>query len=128
MIQHHLILDTPTLLALSGNRQVSALIHRANFEPGTRLWAPVLSILQADLEYAGIAEHVGQLDVIHTADLDYPAVLAVARLCRDGVPPGIAAAMHAVLHLPEWGAAGLVATVVPEAYDGRKVPVLDLNR
>ncbi|GAB2953609.1 hypothetical protein GCM10023080_010450 [Streptomyces pseudoechinosporeus] len=128
MIQHHLVLDTPTLLALSGNRQVSALIHRAHFEPETRLWAPVLSILEADAEYLGIAEHVGQLEVIHTVDLDYSATLAVAQLRRNGVPPGIAAAVHAVRHLPDWGADALVATVTPKAYEGYGVPVFDLNR
>ncbi|WP_433890897.1 hypothetical protein [Streptomyces sp. CA-111067] len=128
MIQHHLVLDAPTLLALSGNRQVSALIHRAHFESETRLWAPVLSILEADAEYLGLAEHIGQLDVIHTLDLDYPAALAVAQLRRDGVPTGVGAAIHAVRHLPEWGADALVATVAPKAYEGRGVPFLDLNR
>ncbi|MDO0912851.1 hypothetical protein QQM39_18985 [Streptomyces sp. DT2A-34] len=128
MIQHHLVLDAPTLLALSGNRQVSALVHRAHFEPEMRLWAPVLSILEADAEHLGIAERVGQLDVIHTVDLDYPGMLTVAQLRRDGVPFGIAAAVHAVRHLPEWGADALVATVVPKAYEGRGVPFLDLNR
>lgn len=128
MIQHHLVLDTPTLLALSGNRRVSALIHRAHVEPETRLWAPTLSVLEADAAYEGFAEHVGQLDVIHTVDLDYPAVLTIGRLRRDAVPAGIAAAVHAVRHLPEWGAVALVATVDPKAYEGQGVPVLDLNR
>ncbi|MFE1954925.1 hypothetical protein ACFW9D_31160 [Streptomyces sp. NPDC059524] len=128
MILHHLVLDAPTLLALSGNRQVSALVHRAHFESETRLWAPVLSILEADREHPGMAEHVGQLEVIHTVDLDYPAVLAVTRLLRDGVPPGVGAAIHAARHLPEWGADALVATVDPKAYQGHGVPVLDLNR
>ncbi|MFD9392494.1 hypothetical protein ACFWBB_17800 [Streptomyces sp. NPDC060000] len=128
MILHHLILDTPTLVALSGNRQVSALVHRAHFETETRLWVPTLSVLEADREYLGIAEHVGQLEVLHTVDLDYSAALAVAQLHRDGVSPGIGAAIHAARHLPEWGADALVATVHPKAYEGRGVPVLDLNR
>jgi hypothetical protein len=124
----HLVLDTPTLLALSGNRQVSALIHHACLEPETRLWTSVLSVLEADREYLGIAEHVGQLEVIHTVDLDYPAALTVARLGRDGVAPGIAAAMHAARHLPTWGADALVATVEPKAYERQRIPFLDLNR
>ncbi|GAA2389761.1 hypothetical protein GCM10010420_11880 [Streptomyces glaucosporus] len=128
MILHHLVLDAPTLVALSGNRQVSALVHRAHFEPETRLWVPVLSALEADHAYPGIAEHIGQLEVVHTVDLDYPALLTVTRLHRDGVPPGIAAAVHAARHLPEWGADALVATVEPKAYEGCAVPVLDLNR
>ncbi|MER5541592.1 hypothetical protein ABT072_03795 [Streptomyces sp. NPDC002589] len=128
VIQHHLVLDAPTLLALAGNRQVSVLIHRAYSELETRLWAPVLSILEADARHLEIAEHIEQLDVIHTLDLDYPATLAVAQLRRDGVPPGIAAAVHAVRSLPEWGADALVATVDPKAHEGRGVPFLDLNR
>ncbi|MGW2190022.1 hypothetical protein [Streptomyces sp. NPDC001719] len=128
MIQHHLVLDTPTLLALSGNRQVSALVHRAHFEPETRLWAPILSILEADAEHPGLAGHIGQLEVIHTIDLDYPAVLTVTQLRRDGIPPGIAAAIHAVRQLPEWDADALVATVGPKAYEGHSVSFLDLNR
>ncbi|MFD6322685.1 hypothetical protein ACFWOL_07345 [Streptomyces sp. NPDC058442] len=107
---------------------MSALIHRAHFETETRLWVPTLSVLEADRGHLGIAEHVGQLEVVHTVDLDYPAVLAVARLERDGVPPGVAAAIHAARHLPEWGADALVATVDAKAYKGRGVPVLDLER
>ncbi|MEU6608695.1 hypothetical protein ABZ922_27205 [Streptomyces shenzhenensis] len=128
MILHHLVLDTPTLVALSGNRQVSALIHQAHFETETRLWVPTLSVLEADREYVGIAEHVGQLEVLHTLDLDYPAMLQVAQLHRDGVPLGIAAAIHAARHLPRWGTDALVASVDPKAYEGRAVSVFDLNR
>ncbi|MCX5269644.1 hypothetical protein [Streptomyces sp. NBC_00199] len=128
MILHHLVLDTPTLLALSGNRQVSALIHRAHFETETRLWVPTLSVLEADREHLGIAEHVGQLEVLHTVDLDYAAALAVARLHRNGIPLGVGAAIHAARHLPEWGAAAVVATVHAKAYEGCGVPTLDLTR
>ncbi|MEV0530144.1 TMEM175 family protein [Streptomyces sp. NPDC050439] len=95
MILHHLVLDTPTLLALAGNRQVSALIHRAHFETDTRLWVPALSLLQADLEHRGMAERAGQLPVLHIVDLDYPATLAVTALHHEGAPVGIAAALHA---------------------------------
>lgn len=128
MILNHLVLDTPTLVALSGNRQVSALIHRAAFETDTRLWVPVLAIVEADREYVGIAEHIGQFDVLHTLDLDYAGALEVARLRRDGVPPGVGAAVHAVRHLPLPEASALVATVAPDAYDGHGVPVFDLTR
>lgn len=128
MILHHLVLDAPTLVALAGHRQVSALIHRAHFEADTRLWVPVLSALEADREHPGIAEHVGQLEVLHTADLDYPGVLTIARLARDGVPPGIGAAIHAARDLGDWGTGALVASVEPKAYEGRGVPIFDLNR
>ncbi|MEV8321300.1 hypothetical protein AB0Q95_44860 [Streptomyces sp. NPDC059900] len=128
MILHHLVLDTPTLLALAGNRQVSALIHRAHFETDTRLWVPALSVLEADREHRGMAEHVGQLEVLHTVDLDYPATLTTAALHHDGVPVGVGAAIHAARHLPGWGADALIATVAAKAYEGYGVPVVDLNR
>ncbi|MGA5874000.1 hypothetical protein [Streptomyces cinereoruber] len=127
MILHHLVLDVTALSALAGNRQVSALIHRAHFEVETRLWVPVLSALEADREHPGLAEHLGQLDVIHTVDLDYPAMLTVARLHGEGVPPGIGAAIHAARHLPQWGTDALVATVAPKSYEGHGVATFNLN-
>lgn len=54
---------------------------------------------------------------------DRLAVIAEAR-----GPSGIGGAIHAARHLPEWGADALVATVEPKAYEGRGLPVLDLNR
>ncbi|MFF4450217.1 hypothetical protein [Streptomyces sp. NPDC001502] len=53
---------------------------------------------------------------------------ALAQMCRDGVPAGVAAAVHAARHLPEWGSQALVATVEPKAYEGQGVGVFDLNR
>ncbi|MBZ6208412.1 hypothetical protein KVH31_18050 [Streptomyces olivaceus] len=57
-----------------------------------------------------------------------PAVLAVAQMSRDGVLPGLGAAIHVARHLPEWGADALVTTVAPKAYEGRGLPVPALNR
>ncbi|MFI9820822.1 hypothetical protein ACIHFC_10185 [Streptomyces sp. NPDC052013] len=63
MILHHLVLDTPTLPALSGNRQESALIHRAHFEAETRLWVPAPSALEADRPKAYEGRGVPVLDL-----------------------------------------------------------------
>jgi hypothetical protein len=128
VIPHHLVLHASALAALAGNRQVSALIHRSCFETEARLWVPALSVLEVDREHLGLVERVGPLEVIHTVDVDYQVILAGTQLRRDGVPPGIGAAIHAVRHLPEWGADALVATVDPKAYEGRGVPVLDTKR
>ncbi|MBZ6195258.1 hypothetical protein KVH07_20330 [Streptomyces olivaceus] len=49
-------------------------------------------------------------------------------MSRDGVLPGLGAAIHVARHLPEWGADALVATVAPKAYEGRGLPVPALNR
>jgi hypothetical protein len=55
-------------------------------------------------------------------------VAFAAQLYRDGVSLGIGAAIHTARHLPERGADALVATVDPKVYEGRGVPVFDLNR
>ncbi|MEU5805877.1 hypothetical protein [Streptomyces sp. NPDC047718] len=107
---------------------MSALIHRAFVDGATRVWAPVLAIFEADREHPGLAEHVGQLDVIHTIDLDYAAMLSVAQLCREGASAGIAAAVSAVRNFPDWGVDALVATIEPTMYERHGVGVLDLRR
>lgn len=49
-------------------------------------------------------------------------MLSVARLGREGVRPGVGAAIHAARHLPQWGADALVAAVDPKAYEGQAWP------
>lgn len=125
----HYVLDTPTLLGLGGNKQVSALIHRAYAEPDARLWVPLLSLVEAEREKPGIIEHIGQLEVLHTLDLDYAGTYGAMSLHREGVPLGIAAAIYAARNLlldPESDA--LIATITPEAYKEAGVRVFDLNR
>jgi hypothetical protein len=125
----HYVLDTPTLLGMGGNKQVSALIHAAAASDDVRLWIPVLCLLEAERERAGTVAHAGVLlDVFHTVDDDYAMAATVAELCRDGVAFGVAAAVHVArpnLMLPE---GALVATVEPAAYGGLEVGVMDLNR
>ncbi|WP_327368498.1 hypothetical protein [Streptomyces sp. NBC_01217] len=80
-------------------------------------------------ERSRLIEHVGQLEVLHTLDLDYAGTYGVMLLHREGVPVGIAASVHAARSLlldPESDA--LVATVAPDAYEGAGVRVFDLNR
>ncbi|MCP3821445.1 hypothetical protein NLX86_26130 [Streptomyces sp. A3M-1-3] len=125
----HYVLDTPTLLGLGGNKQLSGLIHRAYAEPDARLWVPLLSLVEAEREKPGIIEHIGQLEVLHTLDLDYAGTYGVMSLHREGVPLGVAAAIHGARNLlldPENDA--LVATVALEAYQGSGVRIFDLNR
>jgi hypothetical protein len=125
----HYVLDAPTLLAMGGNKQVSGLIHAAAASGDVRLWVPVLCLLEAEREHSGIVGHVGVLvDVMHLIDDDYAMAVTVAELCPDGVPFGVAAAVHAARPnqmLPE---GALVATVAPDSYDGFGVGVMDLNR
>ncbi|WP_225098678.1 hypothetical protein [Streptomyces sp. CoH27] len=125
----HYVLDSPTLLAMGGNKQISGLIHAAASSDDVRLWVPVLSLLEAERERAGIVAHAGVLlDVLRVIDDDYAMALTVAELLHGGVLPGIAAAVHVARPNPMLPEGGLVATVAPEAYNGLGVGVMDLNR
>ncbi|MGW0881595.1 hypothetical protein [Streptomyces sp. NPDC002671] len=125
----HYVLDSPTLLAMGGNKQVSGLIHAAASSDDVRLWAPVLCLLEAERERAGIVAHTGVLlGVLRVIDDDYAMAVTVAELVRDGVVPGIAAAVHVARPNPMLPDGALVATVAPELYDGLGAGVMDLNR
>ncbi|TGA84065.1 hypothetical protein [Streptomyces sp. MZ04] len=129
MEEHHLVLDAPTLLALRGNKQVSGLVHYAHGDEFLRLCVPVLSLVDADSEFEGIAEHVGQLDALGVVPLDYSDTVDVMKLRHAGLPLGCAAAVVAARGVAagyEPGAA--VATVAPHIYEGLGVGVMDLNR
>ena len=124
----HYVLDSATLLAMGGNKQVSGLIHAAAASEDVRLWVPVLCLLEAERERAGIVAHAGVLDVLRFVDDDYATSVTVAELRPSGVGFGVAAAVHVArpnTMLPE---GALVATVAPEPYAQLGVAVLDLNR
>jgi hypothetical protein len=81
---------------MGGNKQVSGLIHAAAASGEVRLWVPVMCLLEAERERAGIVGHVGVLvDVLHVIDDDYAMAVTIAGLCRGGVPFGVGAAVHA---------------------------------
>jgi hypothetical protein len=124
----HYVLDAGTLLALGGNKQVSGLIHIASGDASVRLWVPLISALEAERQRAGIIGYIGILDTLHTLEVDFEAAHAIADLYQRGVPYGLAAAVHAARPTVSRTEGALVATVVPEAYDGLGVPVMDLNR
>ncbi|WP_445527016.1 hypothetical protein [Streptomyces cyslabdanicus] len=128
MIEHY-VFDSPTLLAMGGNKQVSGLIHAAASSGDVRLWVPVLCLLEAERERQGVVAHVGVLmDVLSVIEDDYGLALTVAELLRDGVAFGVAAAVHVARPNPMLPDGALVATVAPEAYGGLGVGVMDLNR
>ncbi|MFJ3303199.1 hypothetical protein ACIPSA_08780 [Streptomyces sp. NPDC086549] len=85
--------------------------------------------MEAERERAGVVAHVGVLlDVLRTIDVDYAMAMTVAELLPDGVDFGVAAAVHVTRPNPALPDGALVATVVPDAYGGLGVGVMDLNR
>ncbi|WP_239106204.1 hypothetical protein [Streptomyces rubrogriseus] len=93
-----------------------------------RLWVPIVCVLEAERERAGIVDYLGILDVLHTLDADYATAHAVADLYRRNVPFGVGAAVHAAQPTLDRPDGAVVATVAPADYDGLEAPVLDLNR
>ncbi|GAA1226230.1 PIN domain-containing protein [Streptomyces aureus] len=127
MIVEHYILDSATLLALGGHKQVSGLVHVAAGDPTVRLWVPIVSALEAERERTGIVDYLGILDVLHTLDTDYEIARAIADLHRRNVPFGVAAAVHAARPTLDRPDGALVATIAPSDYEGLGAPVMDLN-
>ncbi|MDX3532010.1 hypothetical protein P1P75_37855 [Streptomyces sp. ID05-39B] len=125
----HYVLDTPTLLALGGDKQVSGLIHAAAASDDMRLWVPVLCLLEAERRRAGIVDHVGVLvDVLHVVEDDFAMAVTIAELGSAGIDFGVAAAIHAVRPNQVLPMGGLIATVAPDPYAGLGVGIMDLNR
>ncbi|MEU2423202.1 hypothetical protein ABZ619_19635 [Streptomyces sp. NPDC007851] len=125
----HYVLDTPTLLSMGGDKQVSGLIHAAAASDDMRLWVPVLCLLEAERQRAGVVDHVGVLaDVLHLVDDDYSMAVTIAELLRAGVDVGVSAAVHAARPNQALPTGGLIASVAPEPYEGLGVGVMDLNR
>ena len=125
----HYVLDTPTLLAMGGDKQVSGLIHAAAASDDLRLWVPVLCLLEAERQRAGIVDHVGALvGVLHLVDDDYSLAVTIAELRRAGVDFGVSAAVHTARPNQTLPTGGLIASVAPEPYEGLGVGVMDLNR
>ncbi|WP_416977134.1 hypothetical protein [Streptomyces sp. T028] len=114
---------------MGGDKQVSGVIHAEAASDDVRLWTPVLCLLEAERGRSGVAAHAGVLlDVLRVVDDDYAMAVTVAELCRDGVPFGVAAAVHVARPNPMLPEGALVATVEPEAYGGLGVGFMDLNR
>lgn len=95
MIVEQFVLDSRTLLALGGDKQVSGFIHVAAGDPTVCLWVPVLCALDAERERAGIIDNLGILDVLHTLDADYSTAHTLAGLHHRGIALGTGAAVHA---------------------------------
>jgi hypothetical protein len=57
----HYVVDSPTLLTMGGNKQVSGLIQAAASSDDVRLWVPVLCLVEAERERAGIVAHAATI-------------------------------------------------------------------
>lgn len=105
------------------SRQTSRLIHRAHAEAGWFLYAPSCALVEADRARPGTAEHLAALPGITVLDLDVPAALAVAH--RETW--AAAHSQYAAQPTPGRAEGAVIATTLPERWEGEPVRVLDLN-
>ncbi|MFD7541899.1 hypothetical protein [Streptomyces sp. NPDC059819] len=120
----HIVLDDAAMAAAGqGNILASRLIHRAHAEPDWFLYAPVCALVEADRARPGTAEHLVAMPGITVLDLDLSAALAVAR----EETWAAAHAQYAAQPTPDRPDGAVIATTVPQQWQGRPVRVLDLT-
>ncbi|MER5561173.1 hypothetical protein ABT071_21470 [Streptomyces sp. NPDC002506] len=120
----HIVLDDTAMAAAGqGNILASRLIHRAHAEPDWFLYAPVCALVEADRARPGTAEHLVAMPGITVLDLDLSAALAVAR----EETWAAAHAQYAAQPTPDRPDGAVIATTVPQKWQGRPVRVLDLT-
>lgn len=117
MTLRHIVFDDSALAALgAGNRLASRLVAFAHDDSGVILYVPTLSLVAADLEREGVAEHIGMLETLQTVGLDYAGSLAVASLAHEGVELGVAHAVHVAQPGAHCPVGAVVATARPTAH------------
>ncbi|MGW8331172.1 hypothetical protein ACWGLE_25135 [Streptomyces sp. NPDC055897] len=120
----HIVLDDTAMAAAGqGNILASRLIHRAHAEPDWFLYAPVCALVEADRARPGTAEHLVAMPGITVLDLDLSAALAVA----SEETWAAAHAQYAAQPTPDRPDGAIIATTVPQQWEGRQVRVLDLT-
>lgn len=120
----HIVLDESAMAAAGhGNVLASRLIHRAHAESGWFLYAPTCVLVEADRARPGTAEHLAALPGVTVLDLDLPAALAVAQHQTWAA----AHTQYVAQPTPERPDGAIIATTVPQLWEGRPVRVLDLT-
>ncbi|MEU8928338.1 hypothetical protein AB0D30_00435 [Streptomyces sp. NPDC048409] len=132
--------DTAALALGAGNSMASRLVVEAEKDPALRVYIPAVSLVAAERERAGVAEHVGALPSVNIEALDFAAAAAVGKRLRlakgraeDGKDEPDWSGAH-VLHLAlptvEWPRGRAVLTRTPMRYRGtgiRTIRIVEQN-
>ncbi|WP_369036565.1 MULTISPECIES: hypothetical protein [Streptomyces] len=125
--------DTAALALGAGNSMASRLVVEAEKDPALRVYVPALSLAAAELERAGVAEHVGALPSVNIEGLDFAGAAAVGKRLRTAVAgeegqggkdePDWSGAhvLHLALPTVEWPRGRPVLTRTPTRYRGTGV-------
>jgi len=125
--------DTAALALGAGNSMASRLVVEAEKDPALRVYVPALSLAAAELERAGVAEHVGALPSVNIEGLDFAGATAVGKRLRTaasgeeeqggkGEPDWSGAhVLHLALPTVEWPRGRPVLTRTPTRYRGTGV-------
>ena len=123
--------DTAALALGGGNSMASRLVVEAEKDPTLKVYVPALSLAAAEIERAGVAEHVGALPSVNIEGLDFAAATAVGKRLRVAGGPDAggegekgeadwsgAHVLHLALPTVEWPRGRPVLTRVPSRYRG----------
>ncbi|MFD7442071.1 hypothetical protein [Streptomyces sp. NPDC059909] len=123
--------DTAALALGAGNRMASRLVTWAEKDPARRVCIPALCLAAAEVDRAGVAEHIGALPSVDITALDFAGVLAVGKRLRTTAEHddpekadddwSSAHALHLARPSVEWPRGRPVLTRSPSRYRGTGV-------
>jgi hypothetical protein len=120
----HVVLDETAMVAAgTGNLLASRLITLMHFQAGWHLYAPAVTLVEADRLRPGTAEHLVSMPGLIVLELDLAAALALGRETGWGK----AHAGYSAAPTPELPDGAYVATADPGSWAGQPVRLFDLT-
>jgi hypothetical protein len=119
------VLDHTAVIAFaSGNRRISRMITQAHSNVNRLVYVPTLCLIAAEVEAAGITDHLGALPAVHVIDLGFAEAEGVATVIADGHPWQCAHAVASARPTLEWPTGRPLVTRKPKQYVGMKLHVI----
>ncbi|WP_105973060.1 PIN domain-containing protein [Streptomyces geranii] len=117
--------DTAALALGAGNSMASRLVVEAEKDPALRVYVPALSLAAAELERAGVAEHVGALPSVNVEALEFAGATAVGKRLRTAASgEGEQGEQGSGKGEPDWSGAHVLHLALPTVEWPRGRPVL----
>ncbi|MFD7013882.1 hypothetical protein [Streptomyces sp. NPDC059928] len=129
VLSRGVVLDETAALALgAGNVTASRLVVAAERSPLLHVYVPALCLAVAETARPGVAEHLGSLESIEIAELDFAAAAAVGKRVRGTADGewGAAHALYVAMPSVDWPKGCSVLTRNPERYTGTGIRTIQL--
>lgn len=122
------VLDHTAVLAIgAGNRRMSRMVTQAHNDMNRLVYVPTLCLIAAEVEMAGIADHLGALPAVHVIDLGFAEAQGVAAIIADGHDWQYAHAVASARPTLEWPTGRPLVTRRPKQYAGLKLHVISVR-